>query len=339
MSYTELQVTSNFSFLRGASHPEELVEQAIEFGYKAIAITDRNTLAGIVRAYAATKSKHIRIIPASRLDLLDGPSLLAYPTEISAYSRLSNLLTTGNRRAEKGECHLYKADVYEHNKGMKFIMLQPVPLNAAFGFDDTFRQSILEYREHFGEHLYLAASRRYTGDDTKYLYQLSMLSKELQVPMVATNDVHYHVPGRRQLQDIITCVREKCTIYNAGYRLHSNAERYLKPIVEMQRLFRKYPDAIHRTEEIAAACSFSLDELKYEYPEELTTNGRTPQEELTCLAWEGAKELFGEDVPEKTIATIRYELDFIHKMNYASYFLTVYYIVRYARSQGILCQG
>ena len=339
MSYTELQVTSNFTFLRGASHPEELVQQAVELGYKEIAITDRNTLAGIVRAHAAAKLNGIRIIVGCRLDLLDGLSLLAFPTNTKAYSQLSNLLTLGNRRAEKGECHLYKADVYQYAEGIKFIVLPPIELNDLFEFDASLANSLKEYREAFGPDLYLAASRRYQGDDSKYLYRLAQLSSQLQIPLVATNDVHYHEPGRRQLQDIVTCIREKCTIHTAGYLLHPNAERFLKPKDEMLRLFRQYPDAIKNTQEIAEACQFSLNELKYEYPEEITTEGRSPQEELTFLAWEGAKERYGDAIPEKTIAAIRYELKFIQEMNYAAYFLTVYDIVRFARQQKILCQG
>jgi error-prone DNA polymerase len=339
MSYTELQITSNFSFLRGASHPEELVLQAVEYGYDAIAITDRNSFAGIVRGHAAAKENGIRIIPSCRLDLLDGPSLLAYPTDQPAYSRLSALLTTGNLRAEKGECHLYRKDVYAHSKGMKFIVVPPATLNAQFDLDDDFKQALEEYYEAIGHHLYLGASRSYDGDDQKKLYRLSQLGEKMNIPMVATNDVYYHVPSRRELQDVLTCVREKCTIHNAGYLLHSNAERYLKPIDEMQRLFMRYPDAISRSREIAEMCQFSLDSLKYIYPEELTSEGRTPQEELTHLAWQGAREHFGDEIPEKISTAINYELNFIEEMNYASYFLTVHDIVRFARQQDILCQG
>lgn len=339
MSYTELQVTSNFSFLRGASHPEELVAYAASLGYKEIAITDRNTLAGIVRAHTAAKKNGIRIIVGARLDLLDGPSLLAYPTNMQAYSRLSNLLTVGNLCAEKGECHLYKKDVYDHAEGLKLIVVPPDTLNDVFRFDDSFETSLAEYKKAFTEHLHIAAARRYGGEDSKQLHRLSELSQKLSIPLVATNDVHYHEPTRRQLQDIATCVREGCTIYNAGFTLHPNAERYLKPQKEMLRLFRQYPDAVRQTGSIAEACTFSLDELTYEYPEELTTQGRTPQEELTHLAWQGAREYFGEVIPEKIVTTIRHELHFIEQMNYAAYFLTVYDIVRYARSQGILCQG
>ncbi|MEO6722623.1 MAG: error-prone DNA polymerase [Ferruginibacter sp.] len=339
MNYTELQITTNFSFLRGASHPEELADHAAGLGYSEIAITDRNSFAGVVRAYAAAKKTGIRIIPACRLDLLDGMPLLAFPTNIKAYSQLSNLLTIGNRRAEKGECHLYKADVYKYSTDIKFVVLPPQYLNDQFNFEPDFQKQLIEYKDAFDNHLYIAASRRYQGDDSKYLFRLNQLSQQLNIPMVATNDVHYHVPERRQLQDIVTCVREKCTIYNAGFKLHANAERYLKPKEEMERLFRQYPDAIQRTQEIAQACQFSLNELKYEYPEEITTEGRTPQEELIFLAWQGAKEKFGEPLPEKTIAAINYELKFIEEMNYAAYFLTVYDIVRFAREQKILCQG
>ncbi|NLU90682.1 error-prone DNA polymerase [Chitinophaga sp. Ak27] len=339
MHYTELQVTTNFSFLRGGSHPEELVEQAIELGYTAIAITDINSLAGIVRAHTAAKEQHIRIIPGCQLQLLDGPSLLAYPTNQDAYSRLSALLTKGNLRAEKGQCHLYKADVYEHAEGMIFIALAPTALNASFDYENTFKNSLQEYRKALGKQLYLAATRTYQGDDFKKLFRLSQLSEKMHIPLVATNDVHYHHPERRQLQDILTCIREKCTIYNAGYRLHENAERYLKPPQEMQRLFRQYPDAIRRAQEIAQACQFSLSTLRYIYPEELTSEGRTPQEELVYLTWNGAVEKLGNDIPAGIKKDIQRELSFIEEMNYASYFLTVYDIVRFARSQDILCQG
>ncbi len=339
MRYVELQVTTNFSFLRGASHPEELVEQAAAYGYKEIAITDRNSLAGIVRAHAAARKYGIRIISGCRLDLLDGASLLVYPTNIGAYSRLCNLLSTGNLRAEKGDCHLYKADVYQYAKDMLFVVVPPTSLNNEFDVEESFKQNLQEYKQMLGDQVYIATCRYYNGDDAKYLYRIAQLSKQLNIPIVATNDVHYHHVTRRELHDIVTCIREKCTIYNAGFRLHANAERYLKPEEEMFRLFRHYPEAIRHAEEIAEACKFTLDELKYEYPEEIITEGRTPQEELTHLAWLGAKQHFGDIIPAKTIAAIKHELVFIEQMNYASYFLTVYDIVRFARSQHILCQG
>ncbi len=339
MKYTELEVTTNFSFLRGASHPEELVEQAQLLGYTEIGIADRNSFAGLVRAHAAAKTAGIRILPGCRLDLVDGCSLLAYPTNLEDYASLSTLLTTGNLRTEKGKCELFRQDVYDHTKGMKLIAIPPAELNEDFDLDLSFKQNLSDYKEALGSSLYLAASKNYRGDDGKRLHRLSQLALEFSVPMVATNDVHYHVAERRQLQDVMTCIREKTTIYNAGFLLHPNAERFLKPQEEMQRLFLSYPDAIRRTQEIAEACMFSLGELKYRYPKEITSGGRSPMEELTFLAWAGARERYGENIPEKISAAIRYELAFMEEMNYAEYFLTVFDIVRFARERNILCQG
>ena len=339
MSYTELQITTNFTFLRGGSHPEEMVEQALALGYTEIAITDHNTLAGIVRAYTAAKNKAIRIIPACRLDLLDGQSLLAYPTTKEAYARLSALLSEGNLRAEKGKCFLYKADVYRHAEGIKFIIIPPASLNETFEFEDAFRAAVQEYKQTLGKHVYLGAIRSYQANDNKKLFRLAQLSKQFNIPLVAINDVHYHSPARRELQDVLTCIREKCTIYNAGFKLYQNAERYLKPAEEMKRLFAHHPEAIENTKVIANACLFSLSELKYIYPEEITSEGRTPQEELAYLTWQGAKEKFGEQIPDKVRETIEMELEFMQRKGYAAYFLTVHDFVRFARSQNILCQG
>lgn len=338
LRYTELQVTTNFSFLRGASHPEELIGEAAALGYTSIAVTDRNTLAGIVRAHAAAKQLGIRLIPGCRLDLTDGPSLLMYPMNLAGYSRLTNLLTTGNLRTEKAKCELYRSDVYAYAEGSKFIVVPP-DLNRTFEFDPSFIAVLKEFRDVFGEHLSIAASRLYDGNDAKRLFRIHQLCRQLRIGMVATNDVHYHNPQRRELQDIVTCVREKCTIQAAGYRLHANAERHLKPEQEMLRLFRQYPEAIRETQTIASACGFSLDQLKYQYPREVTPEGRTPQEELAYLTWQGARQIFGENIPEKVKANIEYELRFIEEANYAEYFLTVYDIVRYARENKILCQG
>ncbi|MFL5740867.1 MAG: error-prone DNA polymerase [Flavisolibacter sp.] len=339
MTYAELQVTSNFSFLQGASHPEELMEQAAGLGLQQIAITDENSFAGLVRGHMAAKKSGLRFIPGVRLQLLDGAGLLAYPTDKNAYSRLSALLTKGNLRTEKGNCHLYKQDVYEHAEGSEFIVIPPCCLNERFDFADSFKNLLNEYKQSLGEHLYLAATRHYLGDDSKQLHRISQLSSSFDIPMVATNNVFYHHPDRRQLQDVLTCIREKCTIQTAGFRLHPNAERHLKPAQEMIRLFRQYPEAIRNTEKIAGLCRFSLDSLQYEYPREITTDGRTPQEELCYRVWICAKERFGENIPEKITQNIHYELSFIEQMNYAAYFLTVYDLVRFARERGILCQG
>lgn len=335
MDYAELQVTSNFSFLRGGSHPEELVEQAAKLGYRALAVTDRNTLAGIVRAHAAAREHGIRLIPACRLDLQDGPSLLAYPTDKAAYARLSELLTTGNMRAEKGKCLLYRADVYKQAAGILFVVVPPAGLNADFNFDPEFLAALDAYKKALGGALYLAANFSYRGNDHKKIFRLAQLG----IPLVATNNVYYHAPERRELQDVLACIREKCTIYTAGFKLHPNAERFLKPPAEMHRLFRQYPEALKNTLKLADACRFSLDELKYIYPEEITSEGRTPMEELVFLTWKGAHKRFGKEIPERIKATIDMELEFIGRKNYASYFLTVYDYVSEARSRGILCQG
>jgi error-prone DNA polymerase len=276
MEYAELQVTSNFSFLRGGSHPHELVEEAVRLGYSAIAITDRNSLAGIVRGHMAAKElkkAKIQFIPACRLDLMDGTSLLAYPTDITAYGRLSALLTKGNLRTEKGKCELYKTDVYEHQEGLFFIAIPPDKLNSRFEFDAAFKNDLHEYRQQFGSSLYLAASFNYQGQDEKRLFRLA----ETGIPLVATGDVYYHSRERRELQDVLTCIREKCTIHTAGFRLYSNAERFLKERDEIDRLFKKYPQAIANANAIAAACKFSLDELKYLAPDEELVDGLTRQ--------------------------------------------------------------
>lgn len=335
MEYAELQVTSNFSFLRGGAHPEEMVEQAAFLGYKAIAITDRNSLAGIVRAHVVAKKLGIKFIPACRLDLLDGPSLLAYPTDREAYGRLSALLTLGNLRAEKGKCNLYKGDVYAHREGILFIVIPPEALNARFDFDDDFKTAIAEYKAVLGASLYIAAIRSYSGDDAKRLFRLAQSG----ISMVATGDVYYHEPERRELQDILTCIREKCTIHNAGFRLHGNADRYLKPVDEVHRLFRDYLKAIDNALAIAAACTFSLDTLKYIEPEEAVIDGLGPMERLTRFTMEGARGRYDGKIPKKVKDQLDFELAFLEKRKLAPYFLRVYKYTRKAEELGILYQG
>jgi error-prone DNA polymerase len=335
MGYAELQVTSNFSFMLGGSHPEELAERAAQLGYTKIAITDRNSVAGVVRAHIAAKAKGISIIPACRLDLLDGPSLLAYPTDVQAWGRLCALLTLGNLRTEKGKCDLCRQDVYAHRQGILFIIVPPATLNRRFDFEDDFKAAVAEYRTVFGDTLYIAASRIYSGHDSKRLYRLSMLG----IPMVATNDVHYHEPERRELQDVQTCVREKYTIDTAGYKLLANAERYLKPIEEIERLFRDYPDAVTRTVEIANACTFSLDTLKYLEPEWQSPDGRTADEHLRAYTMAGARKFFGDNIQDKTLKQINEELDFFARRKLAPYFLRVYAYTQKAEELGILHQG
>ncbi|WP_207458986.1 error-prone DNA polymerase [Azospirillum sp. SYSU D00513] len=331
--YAELQVTSNFTFLEGASHADELVLTAVALGHRAIAVTDRNTLAGVVRAHVAAKERGLPLVVGCRLDLTDGPGLLAYPMDRAAYGRLSRLLTVGKRRAPKGECFLGKADVLEHAEGMLFLLVAPERR------DETFLDDLREWRGALRDRLHLAVSHRYRGDDAKRLAWLAGAAAMARVPLVATNDVLYHSPARRPLQDVLTCIRTHSTIDTAGWRLAANGERHLKAPVEMARLFRRHPDAVARSVEIARACRFSLSELRYEYPDEGRDPDRTPQEELARLAWEGAAERYPDGVPEKVRASVERELELIGALGYAPYFLTVHHIVRFARSRGILCQG
>src|SRR5215469_440703 len=324
--YAELQVTTNFSFLRGASHPDELVVTAAALGHTAIAITDRNSLAGVVRAHHAAKEVGLRLVVGCRLDLRDGTSLLAFPSDRAAYGRLARLLTIGKRRAPKGECHLDYADVRAHGAGHIMVALPP----ESGALDETFRAFLTAVAADFPDRAYLAAQHLYRGDDGKRLHRLAALADEARLPLVATNDVLFHVPERRPLQDVVTCIREGCTITEAGFRLAAHAERHLKPEAEMRRLFRGYEAAVARSLEIARRCRFDLGELRYEYPDEIAPDGRTPQEQLVHLAWQGAAERFPHGVPEKVRGLIERELHLIEELAYAPYFLTVHDIVRYA---------
>src|SRR5215472_8236041 len=272
--YAELQVTTNFSFLRGASHPDELVVTAAALGHSAIAITDHNSLAGIVRAHHAAKEVGLRLIVGCRLDLRDGTSLLIFPKDRAAYGRLTRLLTLGKRRAPKGECHLDYADVVAHGDGQIVVVITEKAEFAARVAAD------------FRGRAYLAAHHLYRGDDTQRLARLTALGEAAGLPLVAINDVLYHLPERRPLQDVLTCIREGCTIAEAGYRLAANAERHLKPAQEMARLFRGHQDMVERSLEIVERCQFSLDELRYEYPEEPIPNGQTAQQRLAELVWQ-----------------------------------------------------
>jgi error-prone DNA polymerase len=328
-AYAELQVTSNFSFLRGASHPEELVTQAAALGHAAIAITDRNTLAGVVRAHLAAREAGIRLVVGARLDFTDAPGLLCLPTSRAAYGRLSRLITLGRRRAPKGECHIGIADFLECSEGQIAIAL-------ATG---STLQNLTRLSRTLPGRCYLAGCNLMTGGDQRKLATLADLGDAAGTPLIATNDVLYHKAARRDVQDTLTALRQHCTIGEAGFHLFPNAERCLKPGSEMARLFHRHPDAVTRTAAIAEVCDFSLDELVYEYPDDEAPKGIPPQAELERLAWTGAETRYPEGVPEKVRKLIVHELALIDQLTYASYFLTVHGIVRFARSRGILCQG
>jgi len=330
--YAELQCTSHFSFLRGASSCEQLFSQAASMGMDALAITDRNSLAGMVHAHQAAKLTGVQLIVGCRLDLTDGASVLVYPTSRPAYARLCRILSVGKARAGKGKCSLSWEDVEAYCEGLIGML---VPDEA----DDTCAQQLKRLVQCFGKDSFLALTLRRRPNDAMRLHDLTNLASKYRVQTVATNDVLYHIPSWRILQDVVTCVRVGCTIDTLGNRRERHADRYLMPPEEMQRFFARYPGALARASEIAFRCKFSLDELAYQYPKEVITPGLTPQESLERLTWEGAENRYPEGIPHKVIKQIHHELRLIRELNYAAYFLTVNSIVRFARSQDILCQG
>jgi error-prone DNA polymerase len=337
--YAELQTTSNFAFLRGASHPHELVETAEALGMEAIGITDRNSLAGVVRAWSeardqARKGGTIRALTGCRLDFADGtPSLLCYPSDREAYGRLTRLLTVGQRRSIKSQCELHREDFLQHAEGQLVLVVPPVRI------DEAFEAELKRLGGELRGRVWLAAARPYGARDLARLSQLAALAQASGAPMVATNDVLYHSPERRALQDVLTCIGETCTIQEAGLRLQANAERHLKSPEEMARLFARFPGAVERSAEIAQRVEFDLGQLKYEYPDEPVPPGKTAIQHLRDLTWEGAKTRFEGGMGEKERLTIERELALIEDLDFPNYFLTVHDIVHWAKGQGILCQG
>jgi error-prone DNA polymerase len=337
--YAELQVASAFSFLRGASRAEELAATAAVLGLAAIGLADRNTVAGVVRMHDVAKQAGIRFLPGARLVFRDGtPDLLCYPRDRAAWGRLTRLLTLGKQRAPHGDtseaaraanrCFLDYADLLQYAEGQELLVVPPPRLDIAF------RAAVADIARDFPT-AHIAAARRHRGDDARRLRALA----ELPLRMVAANDVLYHAPERRALQDALTATRLGCRVDAAGLALEPNGERHLKSPAEIARLFRDHPDAIARTTEIVARCGFSLDELTYEYPDEPIPPGSSPDVHLAMLAWQGAAERYPGGVPAKIRDTIAKELRVIAQLDYARYFLTVHDIVRYARGRGILCQG
>ncbi|HEY4075952.1 MAG TPA: error-prone DNA polymerase [Rhizomicrobium sp.] len=333
MSYAELAVTTNFSFLRGASHPQQFVTQAQALGYAAIGIADRNTLAGVVRAYSEWRDlpedDRPRLLIGARLVFRDGtPDILAYPRDRKAYARLSRLLSIGKLRAAKGECFLDLADLREYRRGLLLIVMPPAdleqlkPVFAALGPDT-----------------WLAASMLYTGEDRRRLRDLMALSRTARVPLIAVNDALYHHPDNRDLQDVVTCIREHVTLAQAGTRLEANAERHLKPPAEMKRLFRHCPQVTTETLRFAERITFDLSKLGQRYPREPVPRGKTPDGHLRELTQAGLCWRYPGGVPPKIAAIAEKELRFIAASHITHYFLTVHDIVKFARSQDILCQG
>lgn len=330
MRYAELHCKTNFTFLQGASHAEELVQRAAELGYAALAITDVNSLAGVVRAHVATQEVNLKLLIGAELTLCDAPPVVVWATDRAAYGRLTRLLTRGRRRAVKGDCELAWADLVEHAAG---LLAGVLPSGNYPG------RQFHRYRELFGDRGYLLAEVCYGPDDEYQLEQLQQLSRATQLPLVAAGDVYYHVPARQPLQHVLTAIRHGVTVAEAGALLFPNAQRHLKTIDEMAALFTRLPGAVERTAELADRCTFSLAELRYEYPLELAPQGQQPLQYLEQLTWQGARRRYPGGVPPKVQCLLEHELQLIGELHYEAYFLTVWDLVRFARSRDILCQG
>jgi len=357
MTYAELHCKTNFSFLTGASHPDEFAGQAVALGYAALAITDRHSLAGVVRAHAAAKEAGLKLLVGAEIAPVDAPPVVLLATDRAAYGRLCRMLTLGKRRADKGECHLLFADIAAHHEGL--LACIPLVQHTSFTLpkaklktldaDEAVWQgassallrpgALGSYRELFGDRAYALAELHRGPDDRAQLAAMAQLAREARLPIAAAGDVHYHVPERQALGDVLHAIRWGCTVAEAGRRLFVNAERHLKPLDELRAMFAALPGALERTVEAAARCSFSLDELRYEYPEELAPTGETPIAYLRRLTWTGAQERYPGGVPEKIRQLLEHELALIEELHYEAYFLTVWDLVRFARSREILCQG
>ena len=336
--FAELAAMTAFSFLRAGSRPEEYVAAASFYGVEAIGIADRNTVAGVVRAYTTLTNpelpRPVKLLPGARLVFEDGsPDIVVHPYDRAAWGRLCRLLSIGKQRAKKGECLLRLSDLLDWGEGLNAIVMPPPHPGA-----ET-RAAVEALRGAFPKTLWLGATMPRRGDDGRRLSRLKRLADRCRVPLIATNEPLYHTPERRALQDVVTCIREGLTLETAGRILEANAERHLKPAAEMERLFRDAPEAVAETLRYAERIVFSLDDLKYNYPSEPIPAGKTPHGHLRDLVREGVKRFYPQGAPRKVEKLLAKELAFIKRENYAHYFLTVHDIVAFAQSIGVLCQG
>ncbi|MEH6646402.1 error-prone DNA polymerase [Sulfitobacter sp.] len=339
--YVELGLASCFSFLRASSDATDLTATANILGYHAIGVADHNTLAGVVRIHTEARTAKVRPLIGARLVLLCGTEMLAYPQDRDSYARLSTLLSRGKMAdadggwQAKGETHLTLEMVAAQSERVQLIVMPPENL-------DVFEAGLGRLCNALHGLRHIGAAYLYRGDDVARINRLDRIARVHGLGILATNDVIYHMPARRPLQDVMTCIRHGKTIDTAGFLLEANAERYLKPPAEMCRLFAQWPHAISATRAVADACRFSLDDLKYEYPHEIVPQGRTAMEELERLTWEGAAWRYPEGVTDRVRAIIEKEFDLIRSKKIARYFLTINDIVRFAREEAsppILCQG
>lgn len=332
-SYAELHCRTNYSFLEGASHPDELVNRAAELGLAALAITDRHSLAGVVRAHVAARKIGLKLLIGTEAAPRGHSTAVLLATNRAAYGRLCQLLTLGRQQAPKGECALSFADIARHSADViACVLLDP----AAEARQLT---ELPKWREAFGDRCYALAELHRGPRDAFYLSQYQQLAEQVDIPLVAANGIYYHTAARRPLHDVVTAIRHGCTVAELGARRFPNGERHLKSGTDMQHMFAACPAAVSRTKDIADRCTFSLEELRYEYPEEICPAGVSSIEYLTRITWRGAAIRYPGGVPDNIQVTLRKELELIRKLNYESYFLTVYDLVHFARGQNILCQG
>ncbi|MCQ4313706.1 error-prone DNA polymerase [Pseudomonas stutzeri] len=326
--YAELHCLSNFSFQRGASSAKELFERAKVLGYEALAITDECSLAGIVRAWQASKDSGVRLITGSEVTLTDGPKLVLLAENLGGYQQICGLITTGRRRSAKGTYQLSRSDMESLSEGVLTIWLPG---------QEIVHQHGQWLASRFPNRCWVGVELHHGADDAQRLSALTALGRRLQLPLVAAGDVHMHVRGRRALQDTITAIRHHCSVADAGYRLFPNGERHLRPISVLESLYP--PALLAESARVAARCTFDLSQLKYEYPHEVVPDGKTPAAWLRELTYEGTQWRWPDGMSEKARTQVEAELNLIEELQYESYFLTVHDIVRFARSQAILCQG
>ncbi len=356
MQYVELHSKSNFSFLLGASHPHELVERAAELGYAGFALTDIASVAGVVRGHTPAKEWGLPYIVGAEIHPIDAPPLVLWPSDRAAYGRLCRLISRGRLRAEKGECQLAWSDVVEFSPGMLAGLIPRMdpdrasPPNVGPSQSGSLHDGALpgipslvflrgSFREVFEDRGYLFCELHRGVDDNASIGQLQQLSTRSGLPLLAAGDVHYHTPDRMLMHDCLTAIRHGTTIDQVHRDRFANSQRHLRSLSEIGDLYRQVPEAISRTLEVADRCQFSLDELRYEYPEEIAPPGMTLIEHLKRLTWEGAKGRWPGGVPSKVVELLRHELKLIEELHYEAYFLTVWDMVRFAREQNILCQG
>jgi error-prone DNA polymerase len=337
MTYVELQAASHFSFLRGVSSAEELFAAAALLGYRALGLADRNSVGGLIKGLRASDETGVRMVAGARLDLMDGSALLVWPEDRAAWSRLTRLLSTGKKRAdrkkgEKGQCFLHWEDVAAWSDGLVAAL---VPDEA----DRVADIALAQMADIFGGRGHLALTHRRRPGEAKRLHALDALARRHGLGSLATGDVLYDGPDKRMLHDVVTAIREHVTIDALGFRRERFADRHLKSPAEMERRFAAFPDAIKATAGIAERCTFSMRELGYQYPDEIVMSGRSPQDALERLTRAAMAALFPDGVPQAYADLLEHELRLVASWGYAPYFLTVNSIVGFARSQKILCQG